>query len=602
MSDTHHDRLSAAARLANPWGEESLSSFDPETLKSAVTVLEKQSVSLMGLRRKYGNAVCDTLLEKPIARDRDRYRRERSEYERIRQSFTGEGVESMLFKSAGLYPSFHYLSSNLDVIVPEGSAARARRCLVSLGYVELVNVEEPKKFLFRRFPGDGSSYAFHLHEVVGWGVPFVDNGPLWANARAGDDEPDIVIPRAFEALLITTAHWFYEDKALSLGNLFLTANALRELDEPLGRVAAAAARRGWEEGFWSALDVFDRGWERLFGARYVDADMRNHIDRARSRFGFARRMLLPRVRYDGKAVAEVPFWLNKIVYYRKVLRDLARTQSQRMCDVMMTLLWAVRWKLHIRSQKPILVALGGVDGSGKTVQAARLADVMTTCDIRARVMWSRGASSPLVSMLMKAGKRLRGVSRTAKDAGEAEKYVERRALLRRPFDRFVFSIMFATDLAWTHCVRVRLSMLTGKVVICDRYVIDALVDFAMFAGTEADKPPRALRLLAACAPRPTVSAILDVDPAEALRRKPDEGDTEHLAAAREGFLTLAGQRGAQVISGDRTIEEIQAALAREALNAFYSRYGTTLNGLLWSNPEQINPRDAVADQTARAPV
>jgi hypothetical protein len=41
------------------------------------------------------------------------------------------------------------------------------------------------------------------------------------------------------------------------------------------------------------------------------------------------------------------------------------------------------------------------------------------------------------------------------------------------------------------------------------------------------------------------------------------------------------------------VDEVQARLARSALDAFYERYGTFLNGLLWSNPGQLNPRPGV---------
>jgi thymidylate kinase len=127
------------------------------------------------------------------------------------------------------------------------------------------------------------------------------------------------------------------------------------------------------------------------------------------------------------------------------------------------------------------------------------------------------------------------------------------------------------------------------VVICDRYVYDALVDFASYTGTDAARPPFALNVMRALVPRPRVSVLLDVDSGEALRRKPEEGGTEHLETARTMFLNIAKSHRLSVMPAGASAEVIQAKLARASLDAFYARYGTLINWLLRSNPGQLNP-------------
>jgi thymidylate kinase len=589
--------LEIAARIANPFDKVELASFDRDDLDRAAKTLVGQKVSLLGLPERYGGAVADTPLSGYVERDRGEYRKQRGEFERIRTAFADGGIPAMLFKSTGVFPSFHYLSSNIDVIVPDGRSVDARRRLVDLGYVELLNVEEPKKCLFRRFPGDGTTFAFHLHEVVGWGVPFVDNEALWRNARPADDDPDIVVPGPMEALLATLAHWFYEDKELSLGNLIGTAYAVRRLDRPLTEGAEAAARFGWEEGYWAALDVTDRAWSRLYDEALLDESHRGEVDRALERHRFVDRNLLARVSYDrDDSTASIPFAKNKLIYYRKILRDPSRPAWRRVKDVVATLLWAVRWKLHVRSQRPVLIAIGGCDGSGKTLQTERLERVFHTCDIRVKVMWSRGASSRFIGAFIRLGKKLTGRRETPAagedlgGAGEDVKMEDRRRSLRNPLLRFMFSVLYALDLSWVYCVKTRVWLLTGNVVIADRYVGDALVDYALFSGCPVDRPPLALRLLRLFAPAPRLAAVLDVEPEEALRRKPEEGGTGHLEAGRDAFLKLADTGGYEVFPPEWTPEAINRRLARKSLDEFYDRYGTLLNWLLWSNPGQLNKR------------
>lgn len=88
-------------------------------------------------------------------------------------------------------------------------------------------------------------------------MPFVDTESIWENARCAEDDPEILIPGPEESALITLAHWFYEDKALSLGNLFYTKAALRERSGTLSNLAETAASRGWEQGFYCELKIFN---------------------------------------------------------------------------------------------------------------------------------------------------------------------------------------------------------------------------------------------------------------------------------------------------------------------------------------------------------
>jgi thymidylate kinase len=593
--------LNLAARIVSPVEQMDLSAADRADVDRAAEVLVDQKVSLLGLRERYGSVVDEPPLGPYIEWDRAEYQRQRGEFEKIRTAFLQQDIPAMLFKSTGLFPSFHYLTSNLDVIVPEGRVRDARGRLLELGYVELLNVEEPKKYLFRRFPGDGTSYAFHLHTAVGWGVPFVDAGALWQNARPADDDPDIVIPGPGEAMLVTLAHWFYEDKELSLGNLLATAHALARLHRPLAEVAREAAGYGWEDGFWAALEVADKAWRNLYGVPLVGGGRREEMSEALSRHRSSVEALLSRVSYGGRVPAELPFFESKRIYYRKVLRDPSRPLWRRALDVVATLLWAVRWKLHIRSQHGLLISISGCDGSGKTLQAERLQRVFETCDVRVRGVWARGASSRFMGVFIRMGKKLGGgegrgggEDGVSENAGDRERLPEdrrmesRRRSLQNPLSRFAFGVLYALDLGWVYCVKTRWWLWAGNVVVADRYVYDGLVDFALFSGVA--QPPLSLRWLRRLSPKPAVAAILDVDPEEALRRKPEEGGTGHIAEARNAFAALSRFGRFRIFPSDWTPEEINRELAMRSLEAFYERYGTFLNWLLWSNPRQMNRR------------
>ncbi|MFH1754370.1 MAG: hypothetical protein ABIA59_01590 [Candidatus Latescibacterota bacterium] len=598
---TTQDALRIAANIANPWSEESPPDLTAQEAEKMAALLAWNHASLLPLARRCRSELDASLLLPYVKQEELLFKRLRAEFERVNLEFENKAIRTVFIKSTGLYPSFPHLSSNLDVMVPRERGDEARKTLRELGYIELINAEEPKKFLFRRFVANESSFTFHLHEQVGWGVPFVDSKAVWQNARPAPDDAGVCIPGPVEALLITLAHWFYEDKALSLGNVFVTGNAIRNLPCPLDEAAKGASVRGWQAGFHAALKIFNQSWQHLFGVYFLNEAVMSELDEHLEKERFIRSAILSKARYLQKMPATVPFGANKIIYYRKIIGDTRRSPGQRIKDVFLTLVWAFHLKAHVRSQKPFLIAASGCDGSGKTVHVNYLAEAFQTCGLRTRVIWSRGGSSGLMSMFIRAAKKLisqraknesmpgtRGPG-PAKEAGENAKVMSRRKNLQNPFLRFLYSVLYSIDLSLVYCIKTRIHLWLGNAVICDRYLADAQVDFAMTSGQPVDKPPLAMKLLRWFAPRPNLSYVLDVEETEALRRKPEEGSSEHLAEARAMFLRAAKRHDMTIIAAGASKEAIMERIVYDCLDSYYKRRGTLVNGLLFMNPNQLNP-------------
>lgn len=587
-----NDLLITAAELSSPWATTTLPELQGPAHEMVAKILRRNHVSFLAMEKKFGPALAQSAWREALQAERREFDVHRAEFERIRQDFESNGIRTMLFKSTGLYPSFPHMSSNLDVLVERGKAGLGRQRLWALGYVELVNVEEPLKFLFRKFSGDETRFTFHLHEAVGWGVPFLDLDDVWKGARIAADDPAITIPGAEEALLVTLSHWFYEDKALTLQNLFLTAHALRNLPEGgLTSAARHAERCGWVDGFYGALQVFDRSWRVCFGEDGLEGAVRTDMDAGVRRCGAVMRSLLGRIEYGEDCPATEPFLLNKVVYYQKVFADARRPLAHQLADLWKTLLWAVRWKLHVRSQPGHLITIGGCDGSGKTVQTERLVEAVRVCDLRVKTLWARGASSGAMGVLIRFAKmvtRHRGAGDTA-SANEEQKMGNRREATRNPVLRWLFAFFFSLDLGWVYVLKARWYLATGYVLICDRYLIDAYVDFGINTGIDSSAAPLPLRMLNALSPVAHAAFLLDVEPDEALRRKPEEGGTAHLNAARRMFLVEAAGRGVQVIPATAGVDETHEEIVRASLKTFLVRYRTLGNWFLASNPGQLNP-------------
>ncbi len=583
--------LRLAAAVSNPWGEPCLEKVGMETASLVAAALQRNKVSFLSLADRYGEDAVRGLFGDRLSHEAELFEKLRREFERVKRAFAAEGIETILIKSTGLYPSFPHLSSNLDVLVERERGDDARKLLHENGYVELINTEEPGKFLFRRFAGDETSYTLHLHEEIGWGVPFVAGEKVWASKQKAPDDEGVSIPGPRESLLITLAHWFYEDKELNLSNLYLTAKALSDSGGTFLDAAVDARAMGWEQGFHAALLVFDDAWSNLFGSGFIEGDGRERLEKALEGKRFFNSAILERVTYMEGIPARIPFLADKAAYYHKISIDPSRRFSTRAADWIKTFLWAVRWKMRIKSQKPWLVSLSGCDGSGKTVQAELLLRAVKKCDLRVTTIWYRGGSSRLMSFLTSAAKKLtrRAAAGEAGDDTEAGKVRYRRRMLANPLMRFLYAAILTLDVAWVYAVKTRMHLLLGRVVICDRYVEDAIVDFAVASGRPIEKVPAVPGILLRLAPRADSAFLLDVEEDVALARKPEEGDISHLVSAREAFKTLAGRRGHQVIPPGETIENTHEIMTRDTLQAYYARYGTLINAVLLSNPGQVNP-------------
>ncbi|MBI4454447.1 MAG: hypothetical protein HY644_00965 [Acidobacteria bacterium] len=126
------------------------------------------------------------------------------------------------------------------------------------------------------------------------------------------------------------------------------------------------------------------------------------------------------------------------------------------------------------TQQAMLVCLSGIDGVGKTRVAHRLEYAFRQQGIQVQYQWLCGGSSTfseivvrLVRRLLRTGKKV-SLSYPS-DARKGLKFNARKAC---------WYLLVAIDLAHFCIFKVRLPLLLGKVVICDRYTFDTFSDIA----------------------------------------------------------------------------------------------------------------------------
>jgi thymidylate kinase len=522
-----------------------------------------------------------------LAEERAWYQTARREYALVRQAWLDRGVACLMIKSAGNAPSFPHTSDNLDILVQPEDGAAARDTLRQLGYVELRNIEEPRKFLFRKFHGGRCVSAIHVHERVAWLVGFMDEAALWARRRTSDDDPLVDVPSPEDALLINLAHACYENKRLKLQEIVRLRHALRAAGPTFdwAYCERVAAERGWLDGLAGLVILFADVERALHGETLVPPSQLDRFEAVVARLGFMRRWLerIRRPRLD--LPLDLSYSFCKRLYYRKILSDPAVPRRERWRDVVQTLLWGIKIKSGARPQPGAIISLSGPDGSGKTAQAEALVEALRLCAIGTSYFWNRGGSTGLLSLLG----RLR--PRPSSHSAEADNLVRRRRQLRHPARRLLWSWLVAADQVGAYLLRAWLPARLGRVVVADRYVYDTAVEMDASLPADARWSRLAIDAMLALTPRPGFAYLLDVSAETARRRKPDEPWHATREEERRRYLGLAQRFGLRVLSNEAAFAESNDTLIREVTMAYMVDFETWLNGLFMANPSQNNLPD-----------
>lgn len=217
------------------------------------------------------------------------------------------------------------------------------------------------------------------------------------------------------------------------------------------------------------------------------------------------------------------------------------------------------------NHRGILITFSGLESSGKSTQIKRLIESVDAVTHKWVSLSSRPGYTPglekfkqIVRML--TGKKKQASSKTASLKG---KYPKRANSFESPFKRWLWLRISLLDLIWTYCIYIRLLKIRGKVVIVDRYLIDAIVDYRVNFPQQRVESSILYKLLSALASRPERSYCL-VIPAElslerTLHRENSDRETLEVLKVKQTLY--------HDIAKDQTIKLIDACLCEEEIAA-----------------------------------
>jgi thymidylate kinase len=239
-------------------------------------------------------------------------------------------------------------------------------------------------------------------------------------------------------------------------------------------------------------------------------------------------------------------------------------------------------RIRSRPRRGTVIALSGLDGAGKSSQAAALRETLERLGYDVETAWTRINWDDLIWRIGTPLKRAAGLpfrvlarirpqraeaaaasasSIASAAAGDVHDDPVKRLREASGLLTHAWLMVIAFANAWSQRRLTRDHLRAGKVVICDRYTLDSTVALRYEYGKGRRFRPQRM-LIAAISPTPRRAYFLDVSPEVAFARKGEWG-VEWLAGHRELYLEEARSMKVRVLDGEQPQEAICAQIGAD---------------------------------------
>ncbi|MCK9421312.1 MAG: nucleotidyltransferase family protein [Bacteroidales bacterium] len=548
--------------------------FESKDFQQILTCFKKNKISLVELANDRNGQLFECFFESTEFKqayldELNRKTQWENDFLLIKKEWDKYEIEYLFHKSTGLFPS---MSDNLDVLVQTKHFKKAGEVLIQMGYVNLRNIQEAHKEFYRKFRGDKIIVPIHLHERVCWVVPFDNNEHIWDYYQTDFSKPTINYPGFEDCILTNTAHCFLEDHIIKIFDLLAIKKSIECKSIDWEYIIQTASECFWEKSLFSAFIIFNFLYHDLFGTELIPSDI---LDRAKQSIEkdkwISKKINDDILKRPVKMPFRIPhFWIRRHTIIRELRDPAFGNKLGRYYQVLGGLIDRfIHLKLSIKNHPNCLIAFSGLDGSGKSQHIRLLQKAFSTCDIQTSIVWSRPGSMLLTSLILKF---LHLLVKTQKSRSTFISSTKKQS----PIYSF-WRLLNVIDLILYYFFKIRLRLLTGKVVIADRYIHDAIVD--MESTSRSNTTIRFVyRFLQTLSPKPDVTFFLDVPVDTIITRGTDEKklDLDIKLSLYEQCITE--NKKLMIIDNIGDIQEVNSKVSTFALSKFFGKYPEKFSG------------------------
>jgi dTMP kinase len=206
-----------------------------------------------------------------------------------------------------------------------------------------------------------------------------------------------------------------------------------------------------------------------------------------------------------------------------------------------------------------LIALCGIDGSGKTTQIELLEKYLRRRGIRVKRIWFRWPaffSYPFLALC-----RLLGYTKWKTASRSNVRYAERSFYKNIALAK-LWPWFFTLDAFIYLFIQIKTRRILSYTILCDRFIPDIVVDI-MCEVRDYQLPKRlAGRLLLSLIPKNSKLIVIDVAENISYDRKNDIPSINYLKERRKLYLTLAKTLKMSVINGEEEVSKVHKEILR----------------------------------------
>jgi len=210
-------------------------------------------------------------------------------------------------------------------------------------------------------------------------------------------------------------------------------------------------------------------------------------------------------------------------------------------------------------KKGVLVCFFGIDGSGKTTLAKSLIEDLKTNKIESKYLWWLEAENSIFRRFL----------RFIFPNTEKNKEIDNTKVLKI-FKKFpLLSLTYQYLVIFDHLIqaifKIRIPLILGKNIICDRYIYDVIISFSIEFEYSKNKFKNILNNFYNLFPKPNLAFLIDIPEEIALKRKDDSPSINHLKTERVIYTDLAKKYRMIILDGSKDLTKLKSKILNKVL-------------------------------------
>jgi len=207
--------------------------------------------------------------------------------------------------------------------------------------------------------------------------------------------------------------------------------------------------------------------------------------------------------------------------------------------------------------KGFLVCFTGIDGAGKTTLSKELVELLNKKGIECKYVYGRLNPFFLKPFIVLGGwifLRKRDITKNYSEYANTK----RKAIKKYSFFSRIYQKIFLFDYLLQILFKVKLPLIFGKNIVCDRYVYDtAITDLSVDMGYSHSEIRTLIKKFFYIAPKPNLVFLMDLPEEIAFQRKDDTPSIEYLKERRRFYLDVGKEEEMIILNGSKNLDELK---------------------------------------------